>query len=465
MNRSIFSRLLTTNLAIFLGFISVLTIVLTLLYSNQMYQQEKKNLQNIATKTETLYLDSSKGKIEALKLQDYIDAMAYVSKSKIFILNITQDSMKELQALEFTNDDLENYLYEDLTDILKGNEVFRNSQYSETFDTRMIFYGRPIVSKGVTKGCIILFTPVSLVNYNLRIMLLIIASISLLSSLLVSIVIYISAKRITRSIESVSNSALQIANGLSIEDLSTTSFSELNELIHSFNYMKTELTRIESDKKDFISMISHEIKTPLTVISGYLEAIHDGVLDPAEVSDSLEIIYKETQRLTLLTKDIVTKTRNQDMDFYLEPSIFKLKPLLEDMSVLAKINVNKDIHIQMICDDSITLYADENKFRQILTNLISNAIKYSNHTVHIQMGCQIIENKLCISLSDDGFGIKRNDLDKIFNTYYRVKNAPTIEGSGLGLSIVKKLVELHNGTIQVHSDYKKGTTVSLYFPM
>lgn len=465
MNRSIFSRLLTTNLTIFISFISVLTIILTLLYSNQMYQIERQNLQNIAIKTETLYLDSAKGKISESKLQDYIDAMAYVSKSKIFVLNIAKESIRELDNLDFIHSDLENYLYQDLNDILAGNEVFRNSQYSETFDTRMIFYGRPIISKGSIQGCIILFTPISIVTYNLRMMILIIAIISLISSLLVGIIVYLSSKRITRSIESVSNSALRIASGLSVDDLSKTGFIELNDLINSFNYMKSELNRIESDKKSFIQMISHEIKTPLTVISGYLEAIHDGVLDTNEIEDSLKIIYKETQRLTQLTKDIVTKTSQQDMDFYLEPSIFKLKPLLIDISSIAKVNVTKKIQFDIVCDDSITLYADENKIRQVLTNLISNSIKYSNKIVHILIECKIHSNQLCLSLSDDGFGIKKNDLDKLFDTYYRVKNAPNIEGSGIGLSIVKKLVELHKGTISIESDYKKGTTVFLYFPM
>jgi signal transduction histidine kinase len=430
-----------------------------------MYQIEKKNLENIALKSETLYLDSVKGKIAVSKLQDYLDAMAYVSKSKIFILNITPESLYELSTLDFIQDDLESYLYEDLNDILKGNEVFRNSQFSKTFDTRMIFYGRPIIFEGSIEGCIILFTPISIVSYNLRMMVLIIASITLFSSLLVSLLVYISAKRITRSIEAVSTSALKIANGLSVEDLSKSGFIELNELINSFNYMRTELTRIEAEKKSFISMISHEIKTPLTVIGGYLEAIHDDILDDEEIEDSLQIIYKETQRLTQLTKEIVTRTTNQDMDFYLEPTIFKLNPLLHEVTALARVNRAKNINIEIDCDDSITLYADENKLRQIITNLLSNSIKYSPKTVTILIRCNMDSNQLCLSISDNGFGIRKSELENIFNAYYRVKNTPLIEGNGLGLSIVKKLVELHKGTIQISSEYKKGTTVALYFPL
>jgi len=465
LNRSIFSRLLTANLTIFIGLIALLTIILTVLYSNQMYQLEKKNLQNIAIKTETLYLDSAKGKIADAKLKDYVDAMAYVSKSKLFILNIDQASIENINVLNFSNTDLENYLYEDLKDILKGNEVFRNSQYSETFDTRMIFYGRPIISEGLVQGCIILFTPISIVNQNLRWILLIIATIALLSSLLVSFLIYMSAKRITRSIESVSESALQIANGLSIDDLSKTGFTELNALIDSFNYMKSELHRIESDKKSFIRMISHEVKTPLTVISGYLEAIHDGVLDTNEITDALEIIYRETQRLTTLTKNIVTQTTQNDLDFYLEPTIFKLKPILIDIATLAKVSTTKHIDIQITCDDSMTLYADENKLRQILNNLVSNSIKYSNTSVTIHLLCKISADQMQLCIIDNGIGMSKTELSKIFNMYYRVKNDPSLEGSGLGLNIVKKLMELHQGTIDVVSEYKKGTTVTLNFPV
>lgn len=443
----------------------MLTVVLTVLYSNQVYQSEKKDLQNIAVKTETLYLDSQKGKIEETKLKDYIDAMAYVSKSKIIILRIQESSLEDIKTLYFSDSDLENYLYEDLKDILQGNEVFRNSQYSETYNTRMIFYGRPILSKGTIEGCIIIFTPISIVNRNLKLMILVIASIGLVSSILVSLLIYLSSRRLTRSIENVSLSALKIANNLSFEDLSKTSYLELNELIDSFNYMKSELARIEADKKEFISIISHEIKTPLTVISGYLEAIHDGVLEKDEIDDSLEIIYKETMRLTQLTKEIVTRTTNQDMDFYLAPSIFKLKPLLVEMTALAKINTKKEIYFTVECEDSVTMYADENKIRQILSNLISNSIKYSLTSVNIMIKCILSSEALQLYIEDNGIGIKKNDLDKVFHKYYRVKNTSSAEGSGLGLNIVKKLVELHRGTIEIQSEYKKGTTVILNFPL
>lgn len=465
MKRSIFSRLLTTNLSLFIGFISILTVVLTVLYSNQVYQSAKKDLQNIAVKTETLYFDSLKGKIAETKLKDYIDAMAYVSKSKIMILNMTKASLQDIRNLNFSDSDMENYLYEDLKDILNGNEVFRNSQYSETFNTRMIFYGRPMLLESNIEGCIILFTPISIVNQNLKLMLLIIGSIGFLSSLIVSMFIFLSTKRLTRSIESVSHSALMIANDQSVEDLSTTGYKELNALVDSFNYMKKELARIEADKKEFISIISHEIKTPLTVIAGYLEAIHDGVLEDNEIQDSLEIIYRETQRLTQLTKEIVTRTTLRDMEFYLNPSIFKLKPILTEIVALAKVNVNKEILFNVECDEMITIYADENKIRQILSNLISNSIKYSHASVTITILCRVTSDQLVLTLQDNGVGIKKNDLEKVFHKFYRVKNDASAEGSGLGLNIVKKLIELHHGTVTIESEYRKGTTVILTFPL
>ncbi|PKM69096.1 MAG: hypothetical protein CVU95_00495 [Firmicutes bacterium HGW-Firmicutes-2] len=465
MNKSIFSRLLTTNLIIFIGLILILTGTLTLLYSNQVYQQEEQRLREITQKTESLYLDSTKGKIEALKLQDYMDAMAYVSKSKLYILNINENNIQDLRDLDFANSDLDNYLYEDLNIILEGNEVFRKSTYTATFDTQMIFYGRPIHKDGHIEGVIVIFTPISTVVKNIRVMLLVIGSVSVFFIAIVSGVLYISAKKMTKPIEDISNSALAIANGDILEDLNKTDYQELNALIDSFNYMKSELNRIDEDKKTFIGTISHEIKTPLTVITGYLEAIHDGLLDKDELNESLEIIYKESKRLTVLTKDIVTKTKNKDMEFYLNPSFFKLKPILEEIIQLAKVNTKKNIQFILSCEDHITLYADQEKVQQILSNLISNAIKYSNDLVHINIRGYVENEQLCICVEDDGLGIKKDELDKVFQKYYRIKNTATRqEGSGLGLSIVKKLVALHHGTIDITSTYKKGTTVTVKLP-
>ncbi len=465
MNKSIFSRLLITNLTIFIGLIVILTGMLTLLYSTQVYELEKQRLREITQKTESLYLDSTKGKIEALKLQDYMDAMAYVSKSKLYILNIHENNIQNLRDLDFANSDLDNYLYEDLNIILEGNEVFRKSTYTATFDTQMIFYGRPIVNDGQIEGVVVIFTPISTVVKNIRVMLMVIASVSIFFIAIVSGVLYMSAKKMTKPIEDISNSALAIANGEILEDITKTEYEELNALIDSFNYMKSELNRIDEDKKAFIGMISHEIKTPLTVVSGYLEAIHDGLLDKDELDESLEIIYRETKRLTLLTKEIVTKTRNKDMEFYLNPSFFKLKPILEEMIILAKVNITKQITFTLSCEDHTTLYADEKQLRQILSNLISNAIKYSGDSFHIALSCFEEEEQLCIRIEDNGFGIKKDELEKVFQKYYRIKNTITQqEGSGLGLSIVKRLVDLHHGTIDITSTYKKGTIVTVKLP-
>ncbi len=431
-----------------------------------MYQLERERLAGIAVKTESLYSNRQKGLIEKATLQDYMNAMAYVSKSKLYILNINDNNIKNLKDLDLANEDLDNYLYQDLKDILNGNEVFRNSQYTETFDTRMIFYGRPIIEDDQIKGAIIIFSPISSVTQNIRVMVTIILSISLFSIIIVGIILFVSAKKITKPIKLVRDSALKIANGDTIEDINKFSYSELNELIDAFNYMKSELIRIEDEKKAFISMISHEVKTPLTVISGYLEAIHDGVLDGNEVKESLDIIYKETNRLTKLTKEIVTKTSNQDLEFYLEPTIFKIKPLLEDTIKLSKVNNKKNIQFTLSCGENITIYADENKIRQVLSNLISNSIKYSNHTVNIAISCFVKNDYLCLQVEDNGFGIRKGDLEKVFKKYYRVKNiSDTCEGSGLGLSIVKKLIELHKGTIQISSEFKKGTIVTMWFPL
>ncbi len=465
MKKSIFSRLLITNLSILLGLILVLSFALSFFYAKHMYQLEKERLADIALKTESLYSNMKEGLISDSTLQNYMDAMSYVSKSKIYILNISHATIENIKDLALDNEDLDNYLYEDLRDILDGNEVFRNSQYTQTFDTMMIFYGRPILIDDQIKGAIILFSPINTVNRNIRVMVTLLIGIALMSMILVGFLLLINARRITQPIQIVRDSTLRIANGETIEDILASDYDELNELTTAFNFMKNELLRIETDKNTFISMISHEIKTPLTVISGYLEAIHDGILNPEEISDSLEIIYRETNRLTKLTKEIVTQTSNKDLRLYLEATIFKLKPLLEESIQLSQVNTKKSIQITLACDDDITLYADENKIKQVLANLMSNAIKYTNSPVKISISCFVKEDFLCLQIQDNGYGIKKSDLDRIFENYYRVRNTEQIEGNGLGLSIVKKLIELHNGKIEITSELKKGTTVTMWFPL
>lgn len=466
MHQSIFSRLFSTHLAIFLAFIIALSIVLSILYSNQVYEQEHNRLSDIAKKTESLYLSMQNGVIDSAKMQHYMDAMAYVSKAKIYLLNLDQSSLEQLRGLELSNEDLDTYLYRDLHDILDGNEVIRNSQYSTTFETQMVFYGRPLISDGNILGAVILFSPNQNVVKNITIMVSIIIGIALISIIIVGVLIYINARQISRLIQQVRNSVMRIANGEATASISYSGYKELTALTEAFNYMNQELDRIDLDKRNFISMISHEIKTPLTVISGHLEAIHDGVFSPEEIQDSLDIIYRETRRLTGLTQSIVSQTRGIDTKIYLEPSIFKLKPLLQEISRLSESTSYKTVHISISCSDDLTLYADANKIRQILANLISNSMKYSNTTVNIAITCYTATDQLLIQIQDDGIGIKKSDLEHIFEQYFRVQYiSDLIDGNGLGLSIVKKIMVLHQGTIGIESEYKKGTVVTLTFPL
>ena len=239
------------------------------------------------------------------------------------------------------------------------------------------------------------------------------------------------------------------------------------EFIHTRCFTRdiTEKVLEDQRKKDFVSMVSHELKTPLTSISSYVQLL----LRKARKDDdfqfqALTIIQTQAEKMVSMIHDFLNVARLEDGKLHLDREIFELQPLFKEISENAQLLSAKHTIKFKDCE-GITLYADRNKIALVLINLVSNAIKYSPMGGKVIIGCKKQPGKVNIYVSDEGIGISKADQKKLFERFYRVTNdrVKAIGGFGIGLYLVAEILGLHNSQIQVDSQEEAGST--FYFDL
>jgi len=233
----------------------------------------------------------------------------------------------------------------------------------------------------------------------------------------------------------------------------------------------TSIRKLERLKTEFVSTVSHELRTPLTSIKGFISTLLGDTEEEFDLETRMEfyqIIDEECDRLTRLISDLLTISRieaGRSLDLKIAP--LELPALLN--KTINTIRSSTDIHefALDIASEIPIIHADRDKVDQVVTNLLSNAVKYSPNGGIITVGATASDNEVTVSVSDQGIGIPDDQLDKVFDRFHRVdsSDARQAEGVGLGLFLVKHLVEAHGGRIWVESVYSKGSTFSFKLPL
>ena len=217
----------------------------------------------------------------------------------------------------------------------------------------------------------------------------------------------------------------------------------------------TEVRRLETVRSDFVANVSHELKTPLTSITGFIETLLEGALDDKENSrEFLRIIQEHAARLNNLVNDLLSLSHLESREIVLDKKGINLRQLAEEVILGFRSQLKKrDIEVRNELPVLLLIKADRNRIEQVLTNLIDNAIKFNKEKGCVSIHSQEVNGKIKIIVEDSGMGIPEKDIPRIFERFYRVDKARSRElgGTGLGLSIVKHIVELHEGKVGVES--------------
>lgn len=295
--------------------------------------------------------------------------------------------------------------------------------------------------------------------------------------LIIIIVSVYLAMHISRPISRLATTVAEISREsdiLSVEDQPLDEINilvgQLNKLVVRLQKMQSENRRIEEERAQLFGEISHELRTPLTSVQGFVEAIRDGMIqDEALLKRYLDTIYTQTLHITRLVDDILALSRLESGNITVEKLPVDLVALTQgvamSMETLAN-SRNTSIVLVKKTDNAVVL-GDADRIEQIIRNLLKNAIRATENGA-IEVGIETRQEEVVLTIKDNGIGISPEDLPHIWDRFYRVKNQRSDntqeKGSGLGLVIVKKLVQIQGGNIGVTSQLGKGTSFNISFP-
>lgn len=228
----------------------------------------------------------------------------------------------------------------------------------------------------------------------------------------------------------------------------------------------TEQKQDEQRKNDFIGMVSHELKTPLTSLSGYIQLLQVKAkkADDGFASMALDKAGKQVSKMSSMINGFLNISRLESGKILLDKHIFRLDELVE--SNIEETRLTGSGHtISYPLMEEITVFADQDKIGNVISNILSNAVKYAPNNKNIEVNCTVVDDMAQISVRDEGMGIEKEDLDKLFERYYRVENSHTIAGFGIGLYLSAEIIERHNGKIWVESELGKGSTFYFTLPL
>jgi signal transduction histidine kinase len=275
------------------------------------------------------------------------------------------------------------------------------------------------------------------------------------------------SRRLSRPLQGLSTAAKQAARGDLSQKVSVTSKDEIGTLAESFNQMMEDLERLIAARKQMTADIAHELRTPISIILGHTEGVHEGVMEPS--IENFEIVRDEALRLERLVKDLRILSQADVGELPLEIHPIQVDTLVPEIEKPFKTSfldkgISLDIQIE---PDLPELRADPDRLLQVIRNILDNAIRHTPEEGQITFRVKKTENQLIqFSIQDSGPGIAQDELDKVFSRFYRSDTSRTRdrEGSGLGLAIARSVIEQHGGKIWAESPAGEGLRIIFELP-
>ena len=342
-----------------------------------------------------------------------------------------------------------------------------STRFSATLQTDMLYLAIPHFESekllGVIRTAVPLFSIDSLLNELYRqFLILLVVLLAIISTVIINIY-----RKVSQPLAEIVDEANLYAQGDFSNSLPDYDIKEIAELGGALNRMAEQLDRLENLRQDFVANVSHELKTPIATIKSYVETLLDGAQhDPADLDRFLNIVLKQNDRLAAIVDDLLTLSRlesapiTQILELNENDACYLLRFSAENCQARADA---KNIAIKVNCKENINIQVDHSLMTQALVNLIDNAIKYSSENKTITLSAEIINDRVRLSVSDEGPGIPEEHIPRLFERSYRVDKSRSrrVGGTGLGLAIVKHIVHIHGGEITVSNNPSVGCRFSI----
>lgn len=351
-------------------------------------------------------------------------------------------------------------VFELLQEIRSGKEMRAQGIFQE-LGSNIVTIGVPWKYAGKVVGAVLLHISVESLRVHYGQLLWQLAPTALLALVLGMVLCWWVTVSQTRPIRDINLAMRDFGQGKSERRIHLDCGGEVQELGESFNRMADELERQEETRRSFVANVSHELRSPLTSMRGYVEALLDGTISPEDSHRYLQVVMDETMRLTDLVRDLLDLSRIESGKFPLNKSAFDMCELMRRTLINYAQRIDrKNAHVEAeIPDVPCFVEADVNRISQVLSNIVDNAVKFLPETGGVlKLGVEKLDANVSIWVQDNGSGIAPEDMPHIFERFYKADKAHTAGmGTGLGLAICQRILEQHGSKIEARS--KPGETV------
>ncbi len=457
VKRSIFSRIFTVNLVIILVSAIMLAGIQTYLVSRYVYREKENTLRDNA-KAIGAFIDSGTG---AENLENFLHGFSQSTNSNILIVERTGEILLASTRQHSMNGGVARIDGKVMKDVASKGEHIVRGNLGGVYRVDMFTLQVPIVARNQSEviGAIFISVPTPEMN-RVRRQFLNILLFSLIFVIFISFALSFALSRsISKPIKTIGKTANKFANGdfssrVELNDRGRE-IAEISEVTQAFNDMAFSLQKSDEIRSNFMSDVAHELRTPMTTISGFMDGMLDGTIPPEKHKDYMAIVRDEVVRLSSLVTSFLELTRIQKGDRTINTTNFDINETIRRTLVGFEKNITeKGIRVDVKFDkDSTQVKGDMNAIRQVMTNLIENAIKFTEKGGTLRVSVTEHRREAQISVYNTGCGISADDQKMIFERFYKADKSRSLNprGTGIGLYIVKDILSRHGKQITVQS--------------
>jgi len=459
--------MLTVYLAVTLSILVLLGVTVAAMFKNQYIMEQELELRRETEEINAILIEkykySEKRPVAAEELRiiarKYDALIQVVDKqpSKIsFIHPASEDKWAIIDGVDISG------LAASIIDGSGGVSLVMD-MYRGMTDMKTLTLTRPVINDAGERGGAIFFhVDMTGVNDSIRRVYLDVLLSACVAVLTAALAVSYITDRITRPVKEMNRIVNCYSKGDFDLRVPVESADEVGQLATTFNHMADELNTLEEARRSFVANVSHELRSPLTSMRGFLEAMQDGTIPPSEHEKYLEIVIAENKRMTDMVNDLLDLARIESGQYVLRTESFDIYELIRRTLITFETRIgdkNLDVAVDFK-ERACYAEADLSQITQVLRNLVDNAIKFSPEGGRLTLRAGYDRKEVFVSVADEGCGMAKEDLPYIFDRFYKAEKAHTPKGgsgTGLGLAIVKRIIDQHGQRIEVESEPGRGT--------
>jgi len=458
-NKGMFMKLFSSHLLILLMSFIVFALLLSSLFHNEMTSRYNKTFEHQVERLIDHFREAAEQGWDDETLLTSLEMSMNQENRQILLFNQEGNAVYNKGFLESlgVSDDI-------VQDILEGATM---NQRIRTVDSEVIYMmSAPIMipdAESREHAIVILFHEfdresgqIVLINFIT----------SLVTITFTAIIIFFVSRKITAPLRKMRNSTMQFAKGDFSHRIKVEGKDEIGQLAQTFNHMAEELGSLDQLRKDFVANVSHDLRSPLTSIRGFLGAMIDGTIPAEKQNHYLSIMRHETDRLMKLVNDLLDTASLEAGNWKLEKRHYNVSEQLR--MILAKMDPHASEHkieMELTTDEEVFVFADEGRMEQVWINILQNALQNSDEDSRIDLKLTENQDGVEVRICDQGKGMTEEELEHMWDRFYKTDKARSKKsGTGIGLSIVKQIIDLHNATIEVNSKINNGTEIIIVLP-